>query len=163
VAVLAFECYADQDVYLFLRDLGLRLEKRHSYSQGEVINDLLKDRAEIGFVDEDPRSSHHRARDAMAVVHASHDIAVRSREDRHVLVIKPTLEEAFLNGIRRLNVDSALPRHPSELERRLAHPDARHPDHVLFRRELGRLREASLERKAPTFITELEEQLRRLI
>lgn len=65
-----YECYADEDVVLFLRDhCRLPPRTRHSFGQGEVVNDLLKkDQAAIGMVDEDPGSSHHPLRDQMEVI-----------------------------------------------------------------------------------------------
>lgn len=160
--VLAFECYADQDVYLFLREtLAFPFTRQHSYSQGEVINDLLKkERADIGLVDEDPGASHHRSRDAMTVVASTTDVELRSHGSRHLFILKPNLERCFLKGVARLGLPSDLPSNASELERRLAHPDKRHADHQLFRRELELLHRESVSKRTATFLTDLEHHLR---
>lgn len=162
--VLAFECYADQDVCLFLKEtLAFPFKRQHSYSQGEVINDLLKKgRADIGLVDEDPGASHRRGRDAMPVVATTTDVELRSRGDRHLFILKPNVERCFLKGVARLGLPSELPSTASDLERRLAHPDNRHADHKLFRRELELLHRESVSKKTPTFLTDLEHHLRQL-
>ncbi len=162
--VLAFECYADQDVYLFLKEsLAFPFKRQHSYSQGEVINDLLqKGRADIGLVDEDPGASHHRSRDAMPVVATTTDVELRSQGDRHLFILKPNLERCFLKAVARLGLPSGLPSDASDLERRLAHPDNRHADHKLFRLELGLVHRESVTKKTATFLTDLEHHLRQL-
>jgi hypothetical protein len=50
VKPLAVECYADLDVFHFLRDtLRVPLRKFHAFSQGEVVNRVVvRQRAELG-------------------------------------------------------------------------------------------------------------------
>lgn len=158
----AYECYADEDIILVLRDrFNIALRKRHSGNQGEVINDLLKSSlADIGMVDEDPGSSHHRLRDQMQVVHTTGDIEVRRMSGRHLIILKPELEDCFVNSMRRAALTTKLPSDPKDLQKVLNLPS--HPSHKIFRDELGELHRVATARKVNTFITDLESIIRRL-
>ncbi len=154
----AFECFADQDLFLVLRDAcGLPLDKRHSYSQGEVVNDVLvHGYARIGLVDEDPGRSHHRRRDSMAVVRRTDDVEHRSSGGRHLIVVRPDLEQCFLRGMVAAGVQ--LPSQLANLERRLADSDPRRSAHVAFREELESLRE-----RRGSFVAEIERIVRSIL
>lgn len=159
----AFECYADEDVVLFLRDQRkIALQTRHSFGQGEVVNDLLKKTvADIGMVDEDPGSSHHPLRDQMQIVWATDDLELRERSGRHLIVLKPELEYCFLAGVRRTALVSQLPSKPKELQRVLNIPG--HPSHSVFRQELEALYQAARTRRVSTFVTDLEDAMRKIL
>jgi hypothetical protein len=103
--VFAFECFADQDVFLFLRDeRKLTVSGLHSYGQGAVVTSVLtKRRAVVGMVDEDPRSTHHRLRDQMQVILSTSSLELRMREDRYLIIVKPELEECFLRSMKVVN------------------------------------------------------------
>ena len=68
--VFAYECYADDDVFHFLKDeCKLSLRSFHGFGQGEVVNAVfVRQTADIGMVDEDPFSSHHSQRDKAQLV-----------------------------------------------------------------------------------------------
>jgi len=156
----AFECYADEDVVIFLREhCKLRLKGRHSYGQGEVVNDLLRrDRANIGMVDEDPGSSHHPLRDAMQIVESTEDVEVRQKSGRHLLILKPELEECFVRSMKRAGVALTVAQSAKELQRLLNVPHP--PSHTTFRKQLEDLRKAATAHHIPTFITDLEKAIR---
>jgi hypothetical protein len=159
-AILAVECFADEDVVAFVRDeLKLSVKRLHSFSQGEVIKDVfLKNRAEIGIVDEDPGKTHHRLRDEMQVVSSTVDIEVRRRDGRHLIIIKPELEECFLRSMKRVGVDSKLPSNAGDLQAILnIGGDAKHET---FREELALLHRTSRKKKMASFVTDLEDVLR---
>ena len=159
-ATFAFECYADQDIVVVLREeCGLPLKKRHSFGQGEVINDLLRnDRAEIGMVDEDPLSSHHPLRDTMHVDEVTQDVEHRRRANRHLIILKPELEECFIRSMNRAGVQLTVAPNPNELQKVLNIPN--HPKHEEFRQQLRDLRQAAKAKHVPTFITDLERIVR---
>jgi len=158
----AYECYADQDVFFFLKDeCKLPLDRFHGFGQGEVVNEVLvRRRADVGMVDEDPRSSHHGRRDTMDVVSETNDLQLRRSNDRHLIVVKPNLEQCFLRSMKRLDLPSTLGERPQDLRARLNLP--KHSAHKGFQRDLSTLYQVSKERKVATFITELEELLRKL-
>lgn len=162
MSFVAFECFADQDLFLFLKDVaGLPIRKRHSYSQGEVINDLLeRDLADIAIVDEDPGASHHRLRDSLPVVETSGDIEIRARGAKSIVIVRPDLEKCFLRGMGRLNLKSDLTRAAGDLHRRLAQSNSLHADHRTFREDLARLRQAAHERRTHSFVTAIEAHVR---
>lgn len=159
----AYECYADEDVVLFLRDhRHLPLGKRHSFGQGEVVNDLLKKaHADIGMVDEDPGSSHHPLRDQMEVIHRTDDLEIRRKSGRHLVILKPELEDCFLRSMRRASLKTNLPSNPKELQKLLNLP--KHPAHETFREELARLYGVAIARGIKTFITDLEHIIKTLL
>ena len=159
----AYECYADGDVFLFLRDhCKLPIKKLHSYSQGEVINDLLvRNRAEVGMVDEDPLSSHHKLRDQMQVVEGNDDLELRIKQDQHLIIVKPELEECFVKSMKRVRLDSKLPAQAKELQRILSVPNR--SQHEVFREELTMLYRESKAQNVQTFVTRIEAVLRRLL
>jgi hypothetical protein len=159
----AYECYADEDVFYFLRDgCKLPIERLHGYGQGEVVNELLvRRRANLGMVDEDPLTTHHPLRDRMQVVSTTNDLELRKRDDRHLIIVKPDLENCFLRGARIARLESALPTRPQDLRRVLGIPD--HPIHQVFRQELNTLHQESKKRGMQTFVTELESMLRGLL
>ena len=144
-------------MFFVLRDhCRLPLVRLHSFSQGEVINDLLvRRRVGIGMVDEDPGRSHHRLRDTMQLELENEDIEVRKRDGRHLLVLKPDLEQCFLRSIRRLHAESALPAAAPALRAILNLPN--HPKHVTFRQELAQVRELGRSQGVATFVTRLED------
>ena len=161
--VFAYECYADEDIFRFLRDeCKLPLRGFHGFGQGEVINAVLvKQTAEIGMVDEDPFSSHHRQRDNTQVVSTTTDLIARRQGNRHLIIVRPDLEECFLRSMSRVNIESVLPRRAGELRSILNIPH--HPKHQKFREELGALYRASKARPVETFVTELEKIVRDLL
>jgi hypothetical protein len=164
-ALFAFECFADQDVFLFLRDhCKLPLSGRHSYGQGEVINDVLvRKRALVGIVDEDPGSSHHPLRDQMELLQQTPDLELRRRDKRYLFILKPALEGCFLRCMKRVGLKPQVAGDASELERRLANPEARHANHQRFRDDLRKLYDEARERKIATFLTELDDKLRTVL
>jgi hypothetical protein len=158
-ATLAVECFADEDVVVFARDeLRLDLRRRHSYSQSEVIKDVfVRHVATIGMVDEDPGKPHHRLRDEMQPIFSGLDLEVRRRDGRHLIIVKPELEECFLRAMRRVGLTSRLGTSAGDLQAILNIP--RHPKHRLFQRELALLYQGSRSRHLATFVTELHEVL----
>ncbi len=161
--ILAVECFADEDVVAFARDeLKLRVKRLHSFSQGEVIKDVfMRNKAGIGIVDEDPGKSHHRLRDEMQIVKSTEDIELRRRDGRHLIIIKPELEECFLRSMRRVGVDSELPSNAGDLQA-ILNIDS-HPKHQVFRQELALLHRAARGKKVGSFVTDLEDVLRGLL
>jgi hypothetical protein len=159
----AFECYGDQEVFRFLREqLDLALSPRHSYSQGEVINDLLVRRnASLGMVDEDRSASHHARRDSMKVIRSGVDIEHRCEGDRHLIVIKPDLERCFFNAMNRVGIKPTCAESPGKLHRLLAAPRGR-PHHA-FAADLRTLLDASRRRSVATFLTEIADALRGIL
>lgn len=160
---VAFECYADEDIVVFLRDhCRLPLRKRHSWGQGEVVNDLLRAaRADVGMVDEDPFSSHHALRDKMKLDHTSTDVELRSQSGRHLIVLKPELEECFFRSMQRVGLEVSIAPTAKELQRLLNIPN--HPSHRDFREQLQALHTAAKDRSVDTFITDLERFVRKLV
>jgi hypothetical protein len=161
--VFAYECYADEDVFRFLRD-GCKLPLRsfHGFGQGEVINAVLvRQTAEIGMVDEDPFSSHHRHRDNTQVVSTTTDLIVRRQGNRHLIIVRPDLEECFLRSMSRVNIDSVLPHRASE--RRASLNNSSSAKHMVFREELAALHRESKARNVGTFVTDLEAIIRGLL
>jgi hypothetical protein len=106
----AFECFADREVARFLRlACGLRFKEIHAYSQGEVVNEVTeRGRAIAGMVDEDPGRTHHRRRDAMAVISRTDDLEVRRGDNRHLVIVRPDLETCFLRSMDKLGLNCAL-------------------------------------------------------
>lgn len=158
----AYECYADEDVVLFLRDhCRLPLRTRHGFGQGEVVNNLLKkDQADIGMVDEDPGSSHHPLRDQMQVIHSTADVEVRRKSGRLLVIVKPELEDCFLRSVRRIGLVTRVPANPKETQKVLNLLN--HPSHQIFRDELSELHKRVSVKKIGTFITDLESLVRTL-
>jgi hypothetical protein len=156
----AFECYADQDVVMVLRDeCQLPLKRRHSFGQGDVVNDLLRsDQAEIGMVDEDPLSSHHPLRDKMHVEQTTEDVEIRRRQGKRLVILKPDLEECFIRSMKRVGVPLTVARNAKELHEILNIPN--HPKHAEFREQLRELLDASRAKHVPAFITDLEQAVR---
>lgn len=158
----AYECYADEDIVAFLRDhCRLPLRKRHSYGQGEVVNDLFRNaRADVGMVDEDPGSSHHPLRDKAHVDQRTQDLEVRRRSGRHLIILKPELEECFIRSMTRAGLPVTIAQTPKALQELLNIPD--HSSHREFRQQLRLLHERAIAKKVPTFITDLERIVRGL-
>lgn len=165
MTVFAYECFADADVFRFLKETcQLPLEGFHGFGQGPVVEAVLvKDRAEIGMVDEDPLSSHHRERDRMEAVREleSASLDVRRRNDRYLLIVRPDLEVCFLRSMRRVGLQSKLGDRPADLRTFLNLP--RHPRHQLFRQELEVLYSHSRERRIDTLVTDLERAVRSIM
>lgn len=161
--VFAYECYADHDVLRFLTQAcGLPLRGFHAFGQGEVVNEVLvRRRARLGMVDEDPGRVRHRLRDQMAVVSASTDVEWRRQGDRHLILVRPELEECVLRSFRRVQLASELPAMPAELHRLLNLPNRR--KHELFQQELATAHRRAQERGASTFTTELERVVRLIL
>ena len=161
--VFAYECYADHDIFLFLRDeRGLALRGFHGFGQGEVVNAVfVKQTADVGMVDEDPFSSHHGERDKAQVVSTTNDLILCRQGSRHLIIVKSDLEDCFLRSMKRINLASNLPQRVSELRAMLNIPT--HSKHRAFREELVALYRESKTRKVGTFVTELESVLRGLL
>jgi len=163
----AFECFADQEIFQFLRiDLQLPLLGVHSDSQGEVINHLLlKGRARIGMVDEDPFTTHHAERDRMEVLRSTDALEYRrAKRDgipRHLLIVRPDLESCFLRSLNKLGLESKLARGTRELHRLLGKRRSRYRS--VFREDLKSLHSESKGKRTSTFITELEDILRQIL
>lgn len=153
--VFGYECYADRDVFRFLRQAtGRPMKDFHGYGQGDVLNALLVKRTiALGMVDEDPRSTHHRLRDSMKVVRATKDFELRESQGRYLAIVKPELEEAFVNACKLLGVVSSLPRDPSKMRRALLPPSS--SSHNLFVQELLQLHAEATARRQEIFLTEL--------
>jgi len=162
-AILAVECFADEDVVAFLRDeANLSVKRLHSFGQGDVIKDVFtRNKAEIGIVDEDPGKSHPRLRDEMQVISSTIDIELRRRDGRHLIIIKPELEECFLRSVKRVGVNSKLPSNAGDLQTLLNINNDRR--HEAFRQELALLYRESRKKKVASFVTDLEDVLRSLL
>ena len=140
-------------------ELKLNVRRLHSFSQGEVINDVfLRQKAEIGIVDEDPGKTHHKLRDTMQVVLSKADLELRRREGRHLVIIKPELEDCFLRSMKRIDVESELPSDARDLQAILN--IGGNKKHETFRQELALLHRASQRKKQASFVTDLENVLR---
>jgi hypothetical protein len=161
--LVAVECYADEGLVVFAKTyLKLSVARLHSFSQGEVIKDVfINQAAHIGIVDEDPGKSHHSLRDSMAVVYRGKDIELRKREGRHLIVVKPELEDCFLSAMSRVGLKSKLGPDAHDLQAVLNLPN--HPKHKTFREELALLHAESIKKKQTTLVTELEDLLKQLI
>ena len=160
---IAFECFADQDVCIHLRDSrGLRLKLMHEGGQGDVVNQVLvAKKASIGMVDEDPDSSHHRLRDQTELESDLRGgVQVRQKDGRFLIIVRPELEECFIASAQRAGFKSSLPANPGELRRLLGIPG--HPAHATFRSELGSLHQIATANRIPTLVTDLEDSLKRL-
>jgi hypothetical protein len=153
--VFAYECYADQDVFEFLKqERPGTLKGLHSFGQGEVVNDVfIKGKAQVGMVDEDPGKPHHPHRERVRVISRSDDIEVRrDKSGRCLILLIPALEECFLRSWNGVGL-SKLPFDAPELRRRLNTPGG--ACHQEFRRDLRALHERSVETKRLCFTTEL--------
>ncbi len=106
------------------------------------------------MVDEDPGSSHHPLRDQMEVIHRTDDLEIRRRSGRHLIILKPELEDCFLRSMRRASLKTNLPLNPKELQKLLNLP--KHPAHKTFREELSELYKVATAQRINTFITDLE-------
>ena len=157
---IAFECYADSDFLHFLLTTGqLELRPFHAWGQGEVVNAVLvRGACEVGIVDEDPAATHHRERDKTRLVRATSSVELRSRSDRHLLVIKPDLEHCFLRSMELAGLESSLPADFSTLHATLN--VERSVKHEVFRRELTSLYAASKKRSLSTLVTDALDILR---
>lgn len=160
--IVAYECYADEDVFRFLRDQRrLAITGFHAFGQGEVVNAVQKRRADIGIVDEDPLASHHGQRDRGAIVKETENPIVRRHGEGHLIVVKPELEPCFLRSTRLVRFDSSLPDRADLLRAALGVPNA--AKHRLFRSELAAVYEASVGRGVRTLPVDLEEAVRSLL
>jgi hypothetical protein len=161
--VCAYECYADEDVFYFLRDdCRLPIRHLHGYGQGDVVNAVFVNHtADVGMVDEDPFSSHHSQRDKAQLVSETNDLALCRQGNRHLIIVKPDLEECFLRSMQRVRLDSKLPRRAGELRAILNLPN--HAKHKIFREELVALHRESKARNVGTFVTDLEAIIRGLL
>lgn len=159
----AYECFADADVFFFLKTYcRLPLDGFHGFGQGPVVEAVLvKGTAEIGMVDEDPLSSHHRERDRTQLVTESPSLQVRRRNDRHLLIVRPNLETCFLRSMRLVNLQSELGERPTDLHPVLNLP--MHPKHRIFRQQLEELHVRARERRVDTLVTELEDAVRNIV
>lgn len=159
--VFAFKCYADRDVYAWVRlVLNLNLKSFHGGGQGEVINALINDKADVGMVDQDPFGPHHRERDNFQLVRSIVTAEVRRRGSKYLVVIKPELEQCFLHEIERLGLDSQLPNSAAELRTLLNIPE--HRKHEALRTELAAVYQRGRERGLATFLSEVEAVIREL-
>jgi hypothetical protein len=160
VTVFAFECFADRDVFEFLKgDRRLPIRPEHCGDQGRVVHAVLVKRdAHIGLVDEDPLSSHHRRRDDTQVVHTTDSLVVRRQGDRYLIVVKPELEECFRRSISLVKLESRLRTRPQEMRALLGIPQT--AKHRLFQEELAMLYRESKARNVNTFVTDLEQAVR---
>jgi hypothetical protein len=154
--IVAFECYADEDLVTFAHEaFGLRLRKAHEGGQGQVIRRLLeRGTADVGLVDEDPGRTHHRQRDRMAVVSSTDFLEHRRAGERHLIVVKPDLERCFRRSVELLGLESQLPTRPEDLRRVLGVPGTN--VHARFRAELRALYEASVGRRVGSLVRDLE-------
>jgi len=136
--LFAVECFADEDVVAFVREeLHLDIKRRHSFSQGEVIQDVfVRHLASIGMVDEDPGKSHHGLRDEMQRVFSGVQLDVRRRDARHLIIVKPELEDCFLDAMRRVGLESSLGTIARDLQTVLNIP--KHPKHKIFQERTRR-------------------------
>ena len=153
--VFGYECFADRDVLRFLRQAtGRQVKDFHGFGQGDVLNALLVKRTiTLGMVDEDPRSTHHRLRDSMTVVRATKDFELRESQGRYLAILKPELEEAFVNASKLLGVETRLPKEPSSMRRVLLPPGS--ASHKVFVQALVDLHAEAKARRQTIFLTEL--------
>jgi len=157
-AVFAFECFADQDVFFVLKDeLKLPVKKEHSGTRGEVVNAVKKGLAQIGMIDEDPGKSHHRWLDQLQVIKTTQDLVLRGGTNRHLILIKPALEECFLQSAKRVQIRTDLPDRPSDLRDALGPGNQR--KHEMFRKALTEMVRESRNHGVPTFITDLHDMV----
>jgi hypothetical protein len=159
----AFECYADADVFAFLRDhCRLALKGFHAGTQGEVVNSVLvKKTSHIGMVDEDPGKSHHRERDRALLVKQTLNLELRRGDEGHLIIVKPDLERCFQRSLSLAKMSSSLPTQPEDLHTLLSTPQG--AKHKLFVEELAAMREKSQQLKVDTFATEIESLVTSLI
>ena len=160
--IFAYECFADKDVFITLRnECNLPLRAYHRSGQGQVINALfVEKKANIGMVDEDPSGAHHRLRDRASLVKKTSFLEVRKFEGRHLIILKPELEECFQKSMGITGLSSTLPR-PKELRPLLGTPD--HHYHLEFQKELTTLYEISRDQNISTFITDLVEVIQDIL
>lgn len=161
--VFAFECFADRDVFEFLkRDRRLPVRPDHCGDQGRVVHAVLVKRdADIGLVDEDPMSSHHGRRDDTQVIHSTDSLVVRQQGNRYLVVVKPELEECFRRSMRLVKLESRLPAQPQEMRALLGIPNT--AKHRVFQEELTMLYRESKARNVKTFVTDLEDAVRSIV
>lgn len=162
--IIAFECNADNDVVLFLKDkFKLPIEALHTFGQGEVINAVLNDKAFLGIVDEDKNKSHHNERDKMKEVRSKTytQLLKRENEDKYLIVVKPDeLEVCFLECMRKHGLPSCIGNTPIEIKEKLRKKQSSY--HQKFIEELGILFEKSKNSGIKTFIDEIEEIIQEL-
>ncbi len=97
----------------------------------------------------------------MEVIHTTADLEVRRKSGRHLIIVKPELEDRFLWSMRRAALQPKLPSHPKELQTLLNLP--KHPAHRLFREGLSELHKVATAQKISTFITDLERIIQTLL
>jgi hypothetical protein len=160
---IAFECFADEDLFWFLRDHCRQpLDGFHAYSKGNVINAVFVRRSsDIGLVDEDPLSAQHRELLKAELVQRTPSLDLRRHQDGNIIVVKPDLENCFRRSLKLVGMSSKLPSRPADMHAILNIPSA--AKHKLFRSELASLHTASMERKTSTLVTELEEMVRKVL
>lgn len=151
----AYECYADHDVYSFLvANCIPDLRPVHCFGQGEVVHPVLvRWSVSIGMVDEDPDSSHHRARDRASLLVDGTFVQVRELNGHVLAVVKPWLELSFLNSMRECGLKSDLGEDAKLI--RLFLSTERGEKHAVFRRELKQLYEVSLSKGIASLPVEL--------
>jgi len=161
--VFAFECFADEDVWHILTfECGLPPKKLHSESKGRVVADTLKEgNAHLGLVDEEPCTAPPESLRRATRVERTDDVEVRKIKDRHILILRPRLEECFLAGMRRVGLESQLASEAGELHRFLGTQNIRR--HEQFREELTLLLRVSRRRRIRVFISVLEDLVRKVM
>ena len=97
----------------------------------------------------------------MSVVTTTHDLELRRKESRHLIILKPALEECFLRSMKRANIPSQLPQQANELQALLNIKD--HPKHKVFQDELSQMYQISKSQRVETFIVSLEDVIRGLL
>lgn len=106
-------------------------------------------------------SSHHRQLDRTEVVSSTDSLILRRHGDRHVIVVRPRLEDCFLRSMSLVGLSSELASRPMEMHALLGIPGS--TKHQAFQEELKRLHEESTKRNVRTLITDLEDTVRGLV
>lgn len=97
----------------------------------------------------------------MEVIHRTEDLEIRRKSGRHLIILKPELEDCFLRSAKRIGLVTRLPANPKEMQKVLNLPN--HPSHQIFRDELSELHTIATAKKIGTFITDLESLVRTLV
>lgn len=163
MAVFAFECYADENVYRFLREYcALPLVARHEFGQGPIVTGVfVKRTVDIGLVDEDPGRPHHSERDRAELISRSANVEYRRYGGNHLIIVRPALEECFLRSMRVANLQTELPMKAVELRGLLGQP--RGGQHTRFYADLVRLHETSRAEQLTTVVGEIEGLVRTIL
>jgi hypothetical protein len=103
--MIYLECNPDKAL---VRSLGIpRKDIRHSFSKGNVCNDLSKNTGVIGLVDEDPGSPQPLYLKKLKQIEAKHEMKLLHDEkaNNYVVVLCPNLEGWIIKAAREANIN----------------------------------------------------------